>query len=152
MVPTQIDHVVRGPEALLVLETKTLSGWISGTPLCRTWVQRIGSGEGATVTTLQNPLWQNLRHVRAVEAVVAPFRVPVSGHVVSAGAAQLADELRPIMVPLEEIGRLMVVRSAAALAGMDKAWAALVTAALSGEARRDEHAEALRRRRASQKF
>lgn len=92
---TQIDHLVRSPAGVLVLETKTLSGWISGTPLSRTWVQEIGSGESATVTTFQNPLWQNLRHVRAVEAVMTPFGVPVSGHVVSAAAAQLAMGCRP---------------------------------------------------------
>ena len=144
---TQIDHLVRSATGVLVLETKTLSGRISGTPLCRAWVQQIGSGESATVTTFQNPLWQNLRHVQAVEAVVAPFGVPVSGHVVSAGAAQLADELRPVVVPLGEIGRLVGVPEPGRTS-LEAAWRALVAAAESGEARRGEHAETLRRRRA----
>ena len=144
---TQIDHLVRSASGVLVLETKTLSGRISGTPLCRTWVQRIGSGESATATTFQNPLWQNLRHVRAVEAVVAPFGVPVSGHVVSAGAAQLADELRAVVVPLGEIGRLVGLAPEPGRTSLEAAWRALVAAAGSGEARRDEHAETLRRRR-----
>ena len=149
---TQIDHVVRGPDAVLVLETKTLGGRISGTPLCATWTQYLGEGERETVTAFQSPLWQNLRHVRAVEAVVAPLGVPVSGHVVLAGRATLPEELRPITVPLEKIGRLFVARSPTAPAAMDMAWAALVAAASSGEARRDEHAEALRRRRAAREF
>ena len=145
---TQIDHLVRSASGVLVLETKTLSGRISGTPLCRAWVQQIGSGESATVTTFQNPLWQNLRHVRAVEAVVAPYGLPVSRRDVSAGAAELADELRAVVLPLGEIGRLVGVTPEPGRTSLEAAWCALVAAAGSGEARRDEHAETLRRRRA----
>lgn len=145
---TQIDHLMRSASGVLVLETKTLSGRINGTPLCRVWVQQIGSGESATVTTFQSPLWQNLRHVRAVEAVVAPFGEMVSGRVVLAGAAQLSDELLPVVVPLGEIGRLVGLTSGSGRASLEAAWRALAAAAKSGERRRDEHAETLRRRRA----
>ncbi len=149
--------MVRGPASVLVFETKTLvlvfetktlNGRISGTPLCGRWVQTIGSGEGATVKTFQNPLWQNLRHVRAVEEVVAPLNVPVSGHVVSAAAAQLADELRPVVVSPGEIARLVARRPWFKRTSLEAAWRALVAAAEGGEIRREEHAEALARRRA----
>ena len=72
---TQIDQLVRGADRLLVLETKTLGGRISGTPLCASWTQHLGHGELERVTVFQSPIWQNLRHVRAVEAVVAPLGV-----------------------------------------------------------------------------
>jgi hypothetical protein len=76
---------LRGADRLLMPETKTLSGRISGTPLGASWTQYLGHGESERVTVFQSPLWQNLRHVRAVEAVVAPLDVPVIGHVVMAG-------------------------------------------------------------------
>ena len=76
---TQIDHLVRSPAGVLVLETKTLGGRISGTPLCSSWTQHLGAGELERRTAFQNPLWQNLRHVRAVEAIVAALDVPVIG-------------------------------------------------------------------------
>ena len=119
---TQIDHLVRSAIGVLVLETKTLSGWISGTPLCRVWVQQIGSGESASVTTFQSPLWQNLRHVRAVEAVMASFGVLVSGRVVSAGAAQLADELRPVVLLLGEIGSVVAPNTGFEPTSLEAAW------------------------------
>ena len=97
---TQIDHLVRGTDRLLVLETKTLGGRISGTPLCESWTQHLGPGELERVTVFQSPLWQNLRHVRAVEAVVAPLGVPVIGHVVMAGPAALSAELQTVVTPL----------------------------------------------------
>ncbi len=97
---TQIDHLVRGADRLLVIETKTLGGRIGGTPLCASWTQYLGNGELERVTVFQSPLWQNLRHVRAVEAVVAPLDGPVSGHVVMAGPAVLTADLHTVVTPL----------------------------------------------------
>ena len=145
---TQIDHLVRGTDRLLVLETKTLGGRISGTPLCASWTQHLGHGELERVTVFQSPLWQNLRHVRAAEAFVAPLGVPVIGHVVMAGPAALSAELQTVVTPLAALaGVIAAPMPLAAGRDTEAAWGRLTLAAAAGGARREEHAEVLRTRR-----
>ena len=136
---TQIDHVVQGPDRVLVIETKTYRGHITGHPADEAWVQHLP--DGTTSHTLRNPVWQNRRHCRAVEGVLAGLSVPVSGYVVSAGVATFADDLAGLVVPLAQVGSLFLAGSGRHTpAGLlDVAWRRLVQAAALHDGRRDEH-------------
>jgi hypothetical protein len=100
---TQTDRLVRTPFGIVVLETKRLSGVVTGTVSAALWRHEVGGGPTvvqsrgrrwrpkrsiqteAVVTWFQNPLRQNYRHVMAVRHVIGDSDVPVRGHVVSGG-------------------------------------------------------------------
>jgi hypothetical protein len=63
---TQIDHVVVSRYGMFVLEIKHLQGWIFGSEKQRTWTQTLFKHR----SSFQNPLHQNWRHVKALEALL----------------------------------------------------------------------------------
>ncbi len=63
---TQIDHVVVSQFGLFVLETKNMKGWIFGSSEQATWTQQIYRYK----YKFQNPLRQNYKHVKALEALL----------------------------------------------------------------------------------
>ncbi|MBN9560445.1 MAG: NERD domain-containing protein [Alphaproteobacteria bacterium] len=79
----EIDHLVRAPDGIVVLETKTCAGLIDAKPGSPNWTQRARSGR--CTGSFLNPARQNLGHVRAIERFVADPAVSVLGYVVSAG-------------------------------------------------------------------
>ncbi len=142
---TQIDHLVLADDAILVLETKTYGGLITGSPHAEQWVQHLQGG--AMKTPFQNPLRQNFRHVAAVSSVLqrAGIIVPVRGHVISAGRAQYAGELSAVVVPVTDLDRVLrsrpVDRKAWRL--LSDAWMVLHVTAAQNNHRREEHRAAL---------
>lgn len=78
---TQIDHLVKTPNALLVIETKNYRGQIFGRTFDAQWTQRLGRRSHP----FQNPLRQNHAHVEAVKALLPG--VPIVGRVVFTGTA-----------------------------------------------------------------
>ncbi len=64
----ELDHVVRAPDGIVVLETKTYSGFIAGGADAPRWTQHRAGGQQISFL---NPAIQNLSHVRAVERFVA---------------------------------------------------------------------------------
>lgn len=97
---TQVDHLVLLPGGIAVLETKNLSGLVTGRPWTKQWTQHLG--RGSVRTSFQNPLFQNYRHVEAVRQAVGT-NVPVRGLVVSAGTARFCPELVGAVVPLADL-------------------------------------------------
>jgi Nuclease-related domain len=144
---TQIDHVVRDVDAIIVIETKTYAGDIIGMPEDREWMQHLADGE--IRHSFQNPIRQNHRHCRAVENVLAGLNVPIAGYVVSAGSAHFSDNLQTLVVPIDRIAELFrgQPRRLTDPAQLDRAWGRLVQAVSAGEARREEHQGVLRQRR-----
>ncbi|WP_017902109.1 nuclease-related domain-containing protein [Pseudomonas asplenii] len=67
---TQIDHVFISPYGIFVLETKNMRGWIFGDEKQPQWTQKIYRNS----FRFQNPLRQNYKHLKALEATlgVAP--------------------------------------------------------------------------------
>lgn len=63
---TQIDHVVFSNFGVFVLETKHMQGWIFGTAGQRTWTQSIYRHR----SSFPNPILQNWRHIKALEAML----------------------------------------------------------------------------------
>lgn len=144
---TQVDHLVCALEAIIVIETKTYAGHITGTPYSHEWVQHLAGGE--TRHALLNPLHQNHRHCRAVEATIADFDVPIAGIVVSAGSATFCDELQGVVVQVDRLGEAIhrLPSEAQGSAMLEKAWLCLLVAVTTAETRREEHGEMVRRRR-----
>ncbi|CAM3434815.1 nuclease [Pseudomonas floridensis] len=63
---TQIDHVFLSPFGIFVLETKNMSGWIFGSETQPQWTQKLYR----RTFRFQNPLRQNYKHVKALEATL----------------------------------------------------------------------------------
>ena len=79
---SQIDHIVKFPNSLAVLETKNYSGKIFGDADSRYWTQSFGRHYR---NQIRNPLHQNYGHIQAVQDVCPD--VHVWGAVISAGSA-----------------------------------------------------------------
>ncbi|MGQ7816025.1 NERD domain-containing protein [Metapseudomonas furukawaii] len=63
---TQIDHIFLSPYGIFVLETKNMSGWIFGNEKQPQWTQKLYM----RTFKFQNPLWQNYKHLKALEATL----------------------------------------------------------------------------------
>ncbi|RRQ23477.1 nuclease [Guyparkeria sp. SCN-R1] len=63
---TQIDHVFVSLFGLFVVETKHMRGWIFGDERQPKWTQKIYR----KTVSFQNPLRQNYKHVKALEALL----------------------------------------------------------------------------------
>ena len=63
---TQIDHVIVSKYGIFVVETKNMKGWIFGDPKQSTWTQKIFKH----TSKFQNPLHQNFKHVKTMEALL----------------------------------------------------------------------------------
>jgi restriction system protein len=63
---TQIDHVFLSVHGIFVLETKNMSGWIFGTEQQAQWTQKFPKRS----FKFQNPLRQNYKHLKALEATL----------------------------------------------------------------------------------
>ncbi|RXK88340.1 NERD domain-containing protein [Chlorobaculum sp. 24CR] len=68
---TQIDHIFVCPFGIFVVETKNIKGWIFGAENQAQWTQQIFKQS----FKFQNPLRQNYKHVKALEAAL---NVPTS--------------------------------------------------------------------------
>lgn len=63
---TQIDHVFLSRYGIFVVETKNLSGWIFGSERQAQWTQKLYRH----TFRFQNPLRQNYKHLKALEATL----------------------------------------------------------------------------------
>ncbi|HFQ8138572.1 TPA: NERD domain-containing protein [Pseudomonas aeruginosa] len=63
---TQIDHVFLSLYGIFVLETKNMSGWIFGSEKQPQWTQKLYK----RTFKFQNPLRQNYKHLKALEATL----------------------------------------------------------------------------------
>lgn len=63
---TQIDHVFLSRYGIFVVETKNLSGWIFGSERQAQWTQKLYK----RTFKFQNPLRQNYKHLKALEAAL----------------------------------------------------------------------------------
>ena len=87
---TQIDHILVSKFGIFVIETKDYKGWIFANPKQATWTQVLFRQK----FKFQNPIFQNLRHIRAVEELLdfLPFGA-VKSVVVFTGEAEFKTEV-----------------------------------------------------------
>ncbi len=99
---TQVDHIVVSRHGVFVVETKNYRGWIFGTAHDKTWTQTFRRSSH----TFQNPLRQNVKHVRTLAEIAgidkralvslvvfvgpAVIKTPMPANVVSGALACLA--------------------------------------------------------------
>jgi hypothetical protein len=130
--PTEIDHVALTRHGIVVLETKTYSGVITGAVNGGLWVQTVGGHrEHRETNRFQNPHRQNYRHVKAVELVAGDRRIPVRGYVVTAGTARFQGDLAASVVPLDRLAEIFRQREEPGIdpTSLAAAWYRIVEAA-----------------------
>ena len=101
---TQIDHILVSRFGVFVIETKDYRGWIFANAQHATWTQVLFRAK----FRFQNPIFQNLRHVRAVQARL-DFLPPgtVQSAVVFTGDAEFKTPVPSSVFTLREfIGHL----------------------------------------------
>lgn len=141
---TQIDHLVRAPDAVLVLETKRYAGIVSGEIDGREWVQRFD--DSAERFTLPNPFRQNYRHRRAVEDLIADRAVLVRAHVIAVGSATFESELAGTIVPVTALASLLSGTPPVSQRWLDAAWRKLQATAERSPLLREAHRQQIERR------
>ncbi len=63
---TQIDHIIISKYGIFVLESKNYKGYIYGNRYEKEWIQKTGYKE----YKFQNPLYQNYKHIRAIQNIL----------------------------------------------------------------------------------
>lgn len=89
---TQVDHILVSRFGVFVVETKDYKGWIFGGAKQRSWTQVLFRAK----YRFQNPIHQNMRHVRAVQNLL--HLLPpgaIKSVVVFTGEAKFKTELPP---------------------------------------------------------
>jgi hypothetical protein len=142
----ELDHVVRVPSGIVVLETKTFGRTIEGQLDSRMWTQRTASG--VELGRVDNPLLQNEAHVSALEGFLGDLRVPICGYVVSAGRARFAPEIADAVVSVRHLWWVLsIVFAEPSPRVLDAAWRRLEGEAAKSPGRRAAHGAYARRRR-----
>ncbi|WP_233266453.1 nuclease-related domain-containing protein [Cobetia sp. L2A1] len=88
---TQIDHVLLSRFGCFVLETKNMKGWISGSEHEANWTQQFPRQS----FSFQNPLRQNYKHLKALEATLGVTPEHLHSVIVFVGSAVLKTEMPP---------------------------------------------------------
>lgn len=86
---TQIDHIIVSEFGVFVIETKNMKGWIFGRPNQKTWTQKIYKHS----SKFQNPLHQNYKHVKTLEALLGLNEQQVHSVVVFIGDSTFKTEM-----------------------------------------------------------
>jgi hypothetical protein len=89
---TQVDHILVTRFGVFVIETKDYKGWIFANAKQTSWTQVLFKWK----FRFQNPIFQNLRHVRAVQELL-DFLPPgiIKSVVVFTGEAEFKTEVPP---------------------------------------------------------
>ena len=96
---TQVDHILVSRFGIFVIETKNYNGWIFAHSKHANWTQVLFSRK----SQFQNPIFQNLRHVRAVQELLDFLPADcVKSVVVFTGEAEFKTEVPPGVVSLAQ--------------------------------------------------
>jgi restriction system protein len=88
---TQIDHIIVSRFGVFVIETKHMKGWIFGAERNSQWTQSIFGNS----YSFQNPLRQNYRHVKVLEAALGIPAELIHSMVVFSGTSTFKSRLPP---------------------------------------------------------
>jgi restriction system protein len=78
---TQIDHIIVSKYGVFVVETKNMKGWIFGSENQKQWTQQIFKHK----SKFQNPLHQNYKHVKTLEACLNAKNVSIFSVIIFIG-------------------------------------------------------------------
>lgn len=87
---TQVDHILISRFGVFVIETKDYKGWLFANAMCANWTQVLFKSN----FKFQNPIFQNFRHVQAVQCLL-DFLPPgaIKSLVVFTGEAKFKTEI-----------------------------------------------------------
>lgn len=88
---TQIDHIFVSRFGVFVVETKNYSGWIFGEEHQPMWTQKLFK----ITNKFQNPLRQNHKHVKALEALLNLPAEQIHSVIVFVGSGEFKTEMPP---------------------------------------------------------
>ena len=88
---TQIDHIFVSRFGIFVVETKNMTGWIFGSEKQAQWTQKIYRNS----YKFQNPLRQNYKHVKALEAALSVPAESMHSVVVFVGGSTFKTKMPP---------------------------------------------------------
>lgn len=101
---SQIDHVVVSRYAIFVIETKDYGGSIVGSEWDQNWTQHFKKSQ----YSFHNPIRQNYGHVKAVEALVGDYDLPIVPIVAFSERAKLSVETKDNhVVYIKEVNRII---------------------------------------------
>ncbi|MAY84490.1 MAG: NERD nuclease [Flavobacteriales bacterium] len=86
---TQIDHVLICDRGIFVIETKNLKGWIFGGERSRNWTHVLYQSKHK----FQNPLHQNYKHIKVLQAALELPRSKLISLVVFTNRAEFKTEV-----------------------------------------------------------
>ncbi|WP_158273287.1 nuclease-related domain-containing protein [Limnohabitans sp. WS1] len=97
---TQVDHILVSKFGVFVIETKDYKGWIFANSKQATWTQVVFGRK----FRFQNPIFQNMRHVQAVEKLLdfLPSSA-IKSLVVFVGKAEFKTEKPPGVYAISEL-------------------------------------------------
>lgn len=96
---TQIDHILVSKFGVFVIETKDYNGWIFANAKHARWTQVLFHWK----FQFQNPIFQNFRHVRAVQEMLDFLPADsIMSAVVFVGEAEFKTEVPPGIFDLSE--------------------------------------------------
>lgn len=97
---TQVDHILISRFGIFVIETKNYNGWIFANAQHANWTQVIFNKK----SQFQNPILQNFRHVKAVQALLDFLPSDcIRSLVVFTGSAEFKTEVPLGVVRLSEL-------------------------------------------------
>lgn len=143
---TQVDHILVSRFGVFVIETKDYNGWIFADAADRAWT----SVRFRRKYKFQNPIYQNFRHVLAVQNLLEFVpQESIESVVVFTGSAEFKTEVPAGVVHVEQLVDYLRRRTTEriALDKMQYAVGRLETGRLALSGQTDiEHMESLRRR------
>eukprot|EP01041_Mallomonas_annulata_P016364 gene16364-34193_t len=86
---TQIDHVIVSRFGIFAIETKNMQGWIFGSERQAEWTQKIYK----RTFKFQNPLRQNYKHTKALEAMLQVPPDSIHSVIVFVGGSSFKTEM-----------------------------------------------------------
>jgi len=101
---TQVDHILVSRFGVFVIETKDFNGWIFANATDAMWTQVYFKRK----FTFQNPIFQNYRHLRAVQGLL-DFLPPeaIKALVVFSGNAEFMTETPQGVVAIDELAEYL---------------------------------------------
>lgn len=88
---TQIDHIIFSRYGIFVVETKNIRGWIFGSEDQKNWTQKIYR----RTYQFQNPLRQNYKHIKTLEAVLQVPTHTIHSIIAFVGDAEFKTPMPP---------------------------------------------------------
>jgi len=98
---TQIDHIIVSSYGIFVIETKNMGGWIFGNPNQPKWTQTFGKSKNS----FQNPLRQNYKHIKELDALLQIGEDKLFSVVVFAGDAEFKTDMPDNVIRSDELAK-----------------------------------------------